>query len=129
MRTGIVRSARNTPPGPNVSPTHCSTPYPRDLDIEFVGVQSALLKGGDDIVRMLDGFFRSVVASIFGGSARRSTIDWTIWRLFEPFRIDIHQADRAPLQTRRQQNVAAEVSGEYQASGTDKVIFRILGTP
>jgi hypothetical protein len=35
-------------------------------------------------------------------------------------RIDIHQADRAILQTWCQQDIAAEVSGENQASSTNK---------
>ncbi len=66
-------------------------------------------------------FLRSVVASIFAGSFLRSAIDWTIWRLCSRrLRIDIHQADGAVLQTGRQQDIAAEISGEYQASSTNE---------
>jgi len=40
--------------------------------------------------------------------------------MFQALRIDIHQADRAIPQAGRQQDIAAEISGEYEASSTNK---------
>ena len=102
----------------------------RDRDVEFVGVESALLKGRDHIVGARDGF-----AAVGGGDDFRlelALVDHGLHdgaRLLQPHGVHIHECDRAVLQGRRQQDVAAQVAGKDEAASPDQGDFWHLWFP
>ena len=92
-----------------------------DLDIQPVGVEPPLLKGGDHIVCAGDCFL-----AVGGGENlgfELALVDHGLddgLCLSETGRVDVHQADRALLQGGGEQDIAAKVAGEDEASRTDQ---------
>jgi hypothetical protein len=90
------------------------------LDVQPVGIEPPLLKGGDHIVGASDCFL-----AVGGGEDlgfELALVDHRLddgLRLSETGRVDVHQADRALLQGGGEQDIAAKVAGEDEASCTE----------
>ena len=93
---------------------------PRYFDVKLVRLQSALLKCRDHIIRIPESAF--AIHGRLNFHREFSLFDDRLddpAALFKALRIDIHQADGAVLQARRQQDIVAEISGKYEASSTN----------
>ncbi len=100
------------------------TKLARDVDVEFVGVEPALLKGRHDIVGAGHGF--GAVGCRNDPGVELALVDHRLHdgaRLPQATGIDVHERDRALLQRGRQQDVAAQIAGEDEAARPDKGDF------
>ena len=96
----------------------------RNINVQRIGIQPALLKSRDDVSGIFDSFLlvdRRLDARLEAAPVNDGLHQFAA--ALQPHRINVHQRDGAVLEHRSEQNIAAQVAGKDDAARADEGDF------